>query len=162
MIEPWAKRAFVRAALVAVTHSALWTGYIHHIQTVDFLSLEQHQAVIRSLDWTRDVPGMSRSRYEALYLNMQPLTPRGAPTQFVVKANQRLEMEDYFKRHRAGDVVPVWIDRRNGAIERILPPEAPDFLGLLRLLMLTVGTFTFVLAIMILMWTHRPNSPKEN
>jgi len=144
MIAPWAKRAFIRAAFGALAHSAAWAGYVYHLQRKAYDALEQRQGVIEAIRFNRTGSGAMHTRMPTLVPSVRLLDRPQAPAQ-EVNAHATTEMASaYVKRHRPGDVVPIWGHRKSGRIVDALAPVAPDFMRYLLILLPTIGLLTFV------------------
>jgi hypothetical protein len=150
MIEPWAKRAFAWGAFAALAHSAAWAGYVYHLQRASYDALEQRRGVIEAIRYNQVGVGGVPMRMATMVLTVRPLDRPGAqPQEF--NSNAPFELASpYFRRHRTGDVVPTWVHRRSGRIVDVLPPDRPDFVRYLLILLPTLGLLTFFIIVGIL------------
>lgn len=150
MIEAWAKRAFAWGVFAAVAHSAAWAGYVYQLQRASYDALEQRRGVIEAIRFTQTGVNGMHTRMRTLVLTVRPLDHLAAQSQeFNSDAPQEMAGE-YFRRHRAGDVVPIWVNRRSGRIDDVLPSPPPDLVRLFLILLPTLGLFTFfIIAIIV-------------
>ena len=144
-MEPWFKKAAGWAAIAALVHCAAWAGYVHHLQRASYDALEQRRGVIDKILFSQVSMDGYLFRNRVLELVVRPLDdPQASPQQFF--AGGSLEMRGaYFRRHRPGDVVPIWVSRRSGRIDDVLPPSPPDQARLFLVLLPTLGLVTFVI-----------------
>lgn len=162
MIEPWAKRAFAWGAFAALAHSAAWAGYVYHLQRASYDALEQRRGVIEAIRYNQVGVGGVPMRMATMVLRVSPLDRPGAqPQEFNSDAPFELA-SPYFRRHRAGDIVPTWVHRRSGRIVDVLPPDRPDFLRYLAMLLPTLGLFTFFIVAGIVGHLAHRQAPGRN
>ena len=144
-LETWFKKAAGWAVMAALLHCAAWVGYVHHLQRASYDALEQRRGVIDKILFSQVSMDGYLFRTRVLELVVRPLDdPQASPQQFF--AGGSLEMRGaYFARHRPGDVVPIWVSRRSGRIDDVLPPSPPDLARLFLILLPTLGLVTFVI-----------------
>ena len=144
-LETWFKKAAGWAAIAALVHCAAWAGYVHHLQRASYDALEQRRGVIDKILFAQVSMDGYLFRNRVLELVVRPLDdPQASPQQFF--AGGSLEMRGaYFRRHRPADVVPIWVSRRSGRIDDVLPPSPPDLARLFLVLSPTLGLVTFVI-----------------
>lgn len=161
MIEPWAKRAFAWGVFAALAHSAAWAGYVYHLQRASYDGLERRQGVIEAIRFDQTGVGGMHTRMRTLVLTVRPLDHAAAPAQeFDSEAPQQMAGE-YFRRHRAGDVVPIWVYRRSGRIGDVMPSPPPDLLRLFLILLPTLGLFTFLVIVGIVGHLAHRQAPEQ-
>lgn len=150
MIEPWAKRAFAWAFIAAVVHSAAWAGYVYYLQRLWYDNLEQRQGIIETMTFSRTGPSGQLTKMRNLWLTVRPLgATRAQPQELSSDAPMEL-ISSYFQRHRAGDVVPIWVHRKSGRIVDVLLPPPPDLVQLFLILLATLGLVTALIIVGIL------------
>lgn len=145
MLESWVKRGCAWAVPAALLACAALSAYVWHLRRADHDNLEQRSAVIEAIRFTQTGVGGQHTRTRTLVLTVRPLGDPGAQAQ-EISTDAPLEMSAaYFRRHRAGDVVPVWVKRSSGRVADVFPPEPPDPLRYFLVLLPTLGLVTFLI-----------------
>lgn len=161
-METWAKRAFGWAVLAALLHCVAWAGYVYYLQRASYDELEQRRGVIEKITFSQTGIGGQYTRARSLVLVVRPLDgPRRAPQEISTGAARELAAE-YFQRHRAGDVVPIWVKRQSGRIDDVLPPSPPDFLSIFLILLLPLGFVTAFAVVAVFGHRSRRHTSSEN
>ena len=149
MLEAWVKRGCAWAAPAALLACAALAAYVGHLRRADYDQLERRSAVIEAIRFTQTGVGGQHTRTRTLVLTLRPLGDPGAQAQEVGTDAPLETSAAYFGRHRAGDVVPVWVKRKSGRIADVFPPEPPEPLRYFLVLLPTLGLVIFLIVMAV-------------